>query len=210
MTIGLLRLVIALAIVSMMMFGIPLAFITGSIAVVVALAYHGTNGLTVVASQVYSLVNEYLFVAVPMFLLMATFLERSGVAHDLYEAMNLLGRRLRGGVALQTLLVAVILATTTGIVGGEVVLLGVIALPQMLRLGYDPQLAIDILRKGSGMTVWIGKRGKVTGAPIETANYVVLYGHQRPNGEPIPAGADLEVVNKPYDVNALVTLVEAR
>ena len=48
--------------------------------------------------------------------------------------------------------------------------------------GGAPQLAIDILRKGSGMTVWIGKRGKVTGAPIETANYVVLYGHQRPNG----------------------------
>ena len=165
MTIGLLSLVIALAIVSMMMFGIPLAFITGSIAVVVALAYHGTNGLTVVASQVYSLVNEYLFVAVPMFLLMATFLERSGVAHDLYEAMNLLGRRLRGGVALQTLLVAVILATTTGIVGGEVVLLGVIALPQMLRLGYDPQLAIGTICAGGAL-----------GAMIPPSIVLIVYG----------------------------------
>ncbi len=59
-----------------------------------------------------------------------------------------------------------------------------------------PQLALDLVRKGSGITVWIGKRGKVTGAPIETTNYVVSYGHPRPNGEPIPPGADLEVTNK--------------
>lgn len=155
MSIGILSLLIALAIVVMMMLGVPLAFVTGSIASVVAFSFYGANGLTVVASQVFSLVNEYLFVAVPMFLLMATFLERSGVAHDLYEAMNLVGRRLRGGVALQTLVVAVILATTTGIVGGEVILLGVVALPQMLRLGYDPKLAIGTICAGGALGAMI-------------------------------------------------------
>lgn len=151
MTIGLLSALIAVAIVALMMLGVPLAFVTGSLAVVVGLAMVGPAGLNVVASQVFSLVNEYLFVSVPMFLMMASLLERSGVAHELYEAMNALGRRLRGGVALQTLLVAVVLATTTGIVGGEVILLGVIALPQMLRLGYDRRLAIGTICAGGAL-----------------------------------------------------------
>ncbi|MBL8672761.1 MAG: TRAP transporter large permease subunit [Alphaproteobacteria bacterium] len=165
MSIEWLSLAIAIAIVVLMMLGVPLAFVTGSIAVVVALTMFGASGLTVVASQVFSLVNEYLFVAVPMFLLMATFLERSGVAHDLYDAMNALGRRVRGGVALQTLAVAVVLATTTGIVGGEVVLLGVIALPQMLRLGYDRKLAIGTICAGGAL-----------GAMIPPSIVLIVYG----------------------------------
>ncbi|MEY3664117.1 MAG: hypothetical protein RLZZ153_299 [Pseudomonadota bacterium] len=155
MDIGTLSLLIALAIVVLMMLGVPLAFVTGAIAVVVSLTMFGANGLTVVASQVFSLVNEYLFVSVPMFLMMASFLEKSGVAHDLYEAMNAIGRRVRGGVALQTLVVSVILATTTGVVGGEVILLGVIALPQMLRLGYDRKLAIGTICAGGALGAMI-------------------------------------------------------
>jgi tripartite ATP-independent transporter DctM subunit len=165
MDIGTLSLLIALAIVVLMMLGVPLAFVTGAIAVVVALTMFGANGLTVVASQVFSLVNEYLFVSVPMFLMMASFLEKSGVAHDLYEAMNAIGRRVRGGVALQTLVVSVILATTTGVVGGEVILLGVIALPQMLRLGYDRKLAIGTICAGGAL-----------GAMIPPSIVLIVYG----------------------------------
>ncbi len=165
MGIGTLSLLIALAIVVLMMLGVPLAFVTGAIAVVVALTMFGANGLTVVASQVFSLVNEYLFVSVPMFLMMASFLEKSGVAHDLYEAMNAIGRRVRGGVALQTLVVSVILATTTGVVGGEVILLGVIALPQMLRLGYDRKLAIGTICAGGAL-----------GAMIPPSIVLIVYG----------------------------------
>lgn len=165
MDIGTLSLLIALAIVVLMMLGVPLAFVTGAIAVVVALTMFGANGLTVVASQVFSLVNEYLFVSVPMFLMMASFLEKSGVAHDLYEAMNAIGRKVRGGVALQTLVVSVILATTTGVVGGEVILLGVIALPQMLRLGYDRKLAIGTICAGGAL-----------GAMIPPSIVLIVYG----------------------------------
>jgi tripartite ATP-independent transporter DctM subunit len=150
-SIGVLSALMGAAIVGLMMLGVPLAYVTGALAVVIGLAMVGPAGLNVVASQVFSLVNEYLFVSVPMFLMMASLLERSGVAHELYEAMNALGRRLRGGVALQTLLVAIVLATTTGIVGGEVILLGVIALPQMLRLGYDRKLAIGTICAGGAL-----------------------------------------------------------
>jgi tripartite ATP-independent transporter DctM subunit len=212
MDIGLLSALIALAIVVLMMLGVPLAFVTGSIAVTVALTMVGPGGLTVVASQVFSLVNEYLFVSVPMFLMMASFLEKSDVAHELYEAMNVLGRRIRGGVALQTLVVAVILATTTGIVGGEVILLGVIALPQMLRLGYDRRLAIGTICAGGALGAMIppsvvlivyGITASVSIGDLFTAAftpglvlaglyaaYIVVRVHLDPSLAPPPAAAD--------------------
>lgn len=72
-------------------------------------------------------------------------MERSGVAKELFNSMAILGGQMRGGVAVQTCLVAVILAAMSGIVGGEIVLLGLIALPQMFRLGYDRKLSIGTL-----------------------------------------------------------------
>jgi len=90
-------------------------------------------------------------VRIPLFVLMASILERSGVARDLFDALRLLAGGLRGGVGLQTLMVSVILAVMTGIIGGEIVLLGLIALPQMLRLKYDRKLAIGIICAGGSL-----------------------------------------------------------
>ena len=83
-----------------------------------------------------------------MFVLMASILDRSGIARDLFNAMRMVGGSLRGGVAVQTLIVAVFLAAMSGIIGGETVLLGLLALPQMLRLGYDRNLAIGTVAAG--------------------------------------------------------------
>ena len=65
---------------------------------------------------------------------MATILERAGIAEDLFDAMSIFAGNLRGGVALQTTIVAVILAAMSGVMGGEIVMLGLVALPQLLRL----------------------------------------------------------------------------
>ncbi|MCB1814065.1 MAG: TRAP transporter large permease subunit, partial [Candidatus Competibacteraceae bacterium] len=109
------------------------------------------NGLPLVASRVTGFVTEYVFVSVPLFVLMACTMERSGVARDLYDAMYILAGRLRGGVAVQTLIVAVFMAAMTGIIGGEIVLLGLLALPQMLRLNYDRSLAIGTICAGGSL-----------------------------------------------------------
>jgi len=66
---------------------------------------------------------------------MAALLERSGIAKDMYSSLNVWLSRTRGGIAIVTSIMAVIMAAMSGIIGGEVVLLGLIALPQMLRLG---------------------------------------------------------------------------
>jgi tripartite ATP-independent transporter DctM subunit len=88
---------------------------------------------------------------VPMFVLMAAILDRSGIARDLFDAMRLVGGRIRGGVAVQTIFVAVVLAAMSGIIGGEIVLLGLLALPQMLRQGYDRSLAIGVVCAGGSL-----------------------------------------------------------
>ena len=76
---------------------------------------------------------------------MASLLERSGVAKDMYSSLNVWLSRTRGGIAIVTSIMAVIMAAMSGIIGGEVVLLGLIALPQMLRLGYNQNLAIGVI-----------------------------------------------------------------
>ena len=73
------------------------------------------------------------------------------MAQDLYDAMFLISGRLRGGVAVQTTLVAVVMAAMTGIIGGEIVLLGLLALPQMMRLGYDQKLATGTICAGGSL-----------------------------------------------------------
>jgi tripartite ATP-independent transporter DctM subunit len=86
------------------------------------------------------MVNEVL-VAVPLFIFMGVMLERSRLSEQLLETMGLLFGRLRGGLGLSVTIVGMLLAASTGIVGATVVTMGLLALPTMLKAGYDPKLA---------------------------------------------------------------------
>lgn len=140
---------------ALMIIGVPLAFVTGFVAVVFCLIFRDVNSLVIVASRTYGFVNTYVLVAVPMFILMASILERSGVARDLYDALRVWAGRLPGGVGVMTLLAAVLMAAMTGIIGGEIILLGLVALPQMLRLGYERKLAMGIVCGGGSLGTMI-------------------------------------------------------
>lgn len=135
--------------------GIPLAYVTLLVALFFVLGWFGPMAVPLITSRIYSFVSSFVFVSVPMFVLMAAILDRSGIARDLFDAMKLFAGRMRGGVAVQTIFVAVILAAMSGIIGGEVVLLGLIALPQMLRLGYDRKLAIGVVCAGGALGTMI-------------------------------------------------------
>jgi tripartite ATP-independent transporter DctM subunit len=135
--------------------GLPLAFVTGLIGVVFTLGLFGPSGLQLIASRIYSFMNEYALVSVPMFIMMASLMERSGVAKDLFDAMRVWAGKLPGGLAIQTMVAATIMGAMTGIIGGEIVLLGLIALPQMLRLGYDKKLAIGTICAGGSLGTMI-------------------------------------------------------
>lgn len=129
----------------LMAIGVPLGASTLLISVTTAYLAFGSNGFILVTSAVTKVMDKHALIAVPFFVFMANIMERSGIAKELFNSMAILGGQLRGGVAVQTCLVSVILAAMSGIVGGEIVLLGLIALPQLFRLGYDRKLSIGVL-----------------------------------------------------------------
>ncbi len=135
--------------------GLPLAFATGLIGVGFTAGLFGLDGLQLVASRIYSFMNEYALVSVPMFVMMASILERSGVARDLFDAMRAWAGGFPGGLGIQTMVAATLMGAMTGIIGGEIVLLGLLALPQMLRLGYDRRLAIGTICAGGSLGTMI-------------------------------------------------------
>ncbi len=137
--------VIVAALLLLMMTGMPLGIVTLIISVCCAIAFYGLQGMYLVSTNAVDLLEKYPLVAVPFFVLMASILERAGIAQDLFDAMSIFAGGLRGGVALQTTIVAVILAAMSGVMGGEIVMLGLVALPQMLRLGYDRKLTIGLI-----------------------------------------------------------------
>lgn len=155
MDIGTLTLLILASMATLLMLGVPLAFVSGAIAVVLTVSQFGLNSLFIVGSRTVDFIDSFALIAVPMFVIMASFMEKSGVAKDLYRAFHVWACSLRGGIGVVTIFVAVILGATTGIIGGEIVLLGLIALPQMLRLGYDKKLAIGIITAGGSLGTMI-------------------------------------------------------
>ncbi|NNE89529.1 MAG: TRAP transporter large permease subunit [Silicimonas sp.] len=105
----------------------------------------GSGPLNILAQKIYGLLTDYVLISIPLFIFMAALLERSGIAKEMYSSLNVWLNRTRGGIAIVTSIMAVIMAAMSGIIGGEVVLLGLIALPQMLRLGYNQNLAIGTI-----------------------------------------------------------------
>lgn len=153
--IGAVTFLIFIMMMILLLIGMPLGFLTGLVAMFVTFGWFGPNAIGMIGTRVFSFVTEYSLVAIPMFVFMASLLDKTGVARDLYNAMRLIAGRLKGGVGVQTIVVAALLAAMSGIIGGETVLLGMLALPQMLRLGYDKNLAIGTVVAGGSLGTMI-------------------------------------------------------
>ena len=153
--VGTLSLLLLVGIFILLVAGVPLGFATGFLGAVIIWLNFGEPGLGLVMQRVYDLVVTHAIIAVPFFIVMASLLERSGIAKDMYDALNVSMGKTRGGVAIVTTVMAVIMAAMSGIIGGEIVLLGLVALPQMLRLGYDRHLAIGTICAGGSLGTMI-------------------------------------------------------
>jgi len=97
--------------------GLPLAWVTGLVALIFTFGWFGGSALPLVTSRIFGFITEYSLVAIPMFILMAALLDRSGIARDLFRGMRILAGRLPGGVAVQTLIVAILMAAMSGVIG---------------------------------------------------------------------------------------------
>jgi tripartite ATP-independent transporter DctM subunit len=135
--------------------GHPLAFVLGGLAVIFGLATWGSSCFPIFASRILGLTDNFILVAIPMFILMANLLMYSGVADDLFDSLRYLLGRLRGGVALAVVVVCTIFAACTGVIGASVVSMGLLALPMMIKYGYDKKLTAGTIMAGGTLGILI-------------------------------------------------------
>ena len=130
--------------------GYPVAFVLGGVSLLFAVIGMFTGVfdpvfLQALPNRLFGIMNNQTLLAVPLFVFMGVMLEKSRVAEDLLESMSRLFGTLRGGLAISVCVVGALLAASTGVVGATVVTLGLLALPTMLRRGYDPAVATGTL-----------------------------------------------------------------
>ena len=145
-----LSLMMFLGIIGVLLMGFPVAFTLPGVALIFALigtwlgAFDPSN-LSSVAPRYMGIMLNDVLVAVPLFIFMGMMLERSGIAEQLLVTMGRLFGTFRGGLGISVIAVGALLAASTGIVGATVVTMGLLALPSMLRAGYDPKLASGVI-----------------------------------------------------------------
>jgi tripartite ATP-independent transporter DctM subunit len=143
-----------MAFIGLIFSGFPVAWVLGGLAVVftaLGIIAQVDMGLpvfvswdysTLVVDRIWDIMNNWVLVALPMFVFMGLMLDRSGVAQRLMINVARLFGGIRGGMAVTVALIGILLAASTGIIGASVVLLALLGLPQMLALNYKPELAV--------------------------------------------------------------------
>ncbi|PID71463.1 MAG: C4-dicarboxylate ABC transporter [Desulfobulbus propionicus] len=217
-----------LTFIGLLFTGFPIALILGGVAMLFTLVgylsdmYLGTmTGLDfmaigMVVNRMFATMNNWIMVALPMFIFMGLMLDRSGIAEKMMHSIQALFGRVRGGLAITVTLIGIILAASTGIIGASVVLLGLLSLPVMLKQGYSKTLSIGticgagtlgILIPPSIMLVMMADRLGLSVGDLFMAAlfpglllgtlyilYIVILGLIKPDQAPLPADqADTKV-----------------
>lgn len=144
-----------LSLLLLLLSGMPLAFVLISLAVLFTILLWGLDALVLTVLQTYDVMTSDVLLAIPLYVLMASILQRSGIIEALYKAMELWFRRLPGGLAVGTIAICTVMAAMTGIVGAAVAAMGILALPSMLRRGYDEKLALGTICAGGTLGILI-------------------------------------------------------
>jgi tripartite ATP-independent transporter DctM subunit len=135
--------------------GLPVAFACGSVGVIFTAILQGPAAVNLVSTRIFGLMTNYLLAAIPLFIFMACVLEKSGIIEDLYELVYQWFGALKGGVATATVMACTLLAAMVGVIGASEVTMGVIALPQMLKRGYDKFIACGSILAGGTLGILI-------------------------------------------------------
>ncbi|MFQ3195125.1 MAG: tripartite ATP-independent transporter DctM subunit [Colwellia sp.] len=204
--------------------GFPVAWVLGGISIVfagIAMFFDAQfdtfigidwNYVSIIIPRMWTVMTNWVLVALPMFVFMGLMLDRSGVAEDLMKNLARLFGRVHGGLAVTVTFVGLLLAASTGIIGASVVLLSVIGIPMMMREGYSKELAcgtvcstgtLGILIPPSIMLVMMGDRIGISvgdlflGALLPGlllaglyVAYILTQGFLRPHTAPVPADAE--------------------
>lgn len=143
-----------LTFIALLFTGYPIAFLLGGVAMLFTFIgylsdlYLGTMtglgfmSIGMIVNRIYKIMENWVLVALPMFVYMGLMLDRSGIAEKMMNSMQQMFGKIRGGLAVTVTVIGIILAASTGIIGASVVLLGLLSLPAMLHQGYSKPLAV--------------------------------------------------------------------
>jgi tripartite ATP-independent transporter DctM subunit len=135
--------------------GLPMAFCTGSLATIFLFVFGNGAILNMMPSRIFPFMTDYQLSAVPLFIFMAAVLEKAGIIEELFDAVYKWLGSVKGGLAAATVLACTALAAMVGVVGATEVTMGMIALPAMLKRGYDQKLACGALLSGGTLGILI-------------------------------------------------------
>lgn len=155
MSTGIITIILFASLLILLVLGFPLAFCFGSVAVIFIIWQWDPQALYILATTAFSSWTSFILIAVPLFILMANLLERSGLADDLYDMMYKWAGPLRGGLGMGTVVICAIFAAMAGISGVATVTMGLIALPSMLRRNYDKIIAVGCISAGGTLGILI-------------------------------------------------------
>ncbi|MGH2472015.1 MAG: TRAP transporter large permease [Candidatus Limnocylindria bacterium] len=140
-----LAVVMMMLLVVMIMIGFPTAFTLMALGIIFGFLGFGFVVFSLLVDRTFFVMRNDVLIAVPVFLFMGYVVERAGILDRLFYSVQLLMGPLPGALAIATLVTGALFATATGIVGASVTLLGLLALPAMIRRGYQPSFASGII-----------------------------------------------------------------
>ncbi len=224
-----------LSFIALLFTGIPVAWVLAGIGIIFAFIGQFADAnldtmtgldyttLGLVVNRLYKIMDNWILVALPMFIFMGIMLDKSGVAEKLMHSMQELFGRVRGGLAVTVTAIGIILAASTGIIGASVVLLAVMSLPSMTKQGYSMPLALGTIASAGTLGILIPPSimlvimadqlglsvgdlfmgavipGLMLGAMYIT--YILIYSYVKPNVAPVPK--DAKAVTWPVIANVL-------
>ncbi len=142
MSIELVTLIMFGGLITCLLLGIPLAWSLGGISVLVSYILWGAGSFMMVVYNTFGSMWSIVLVAIPLFITMGLLMEKSGIAEALFEAIHRWSGSLRGGVAMGVVIICVLFAAMTGVSAAATLTMGVVALPAMLKRGYDKGIAL--------------------------------------------------------------------
>lgn len=139
----------------LLILGFPLAFVLGWTALAIGFIGMGPGVAGILYSRIWGILTSYVLIAGPLFVFMGLLLEAAGITERLYNAMYVLMGRVRGGLAIGTILIGIVLAVCVGVIAASVITMGIIALPSMLGRGYSKDLACGSVCAGGTLGILI-------------------------------------------------------
>jgi len=139
----------------LLMAGVPMAWTTSAIGIIFALILWGPDSLNLIVLRIWDVMGSFSLIGIPLFVFMGNVLAHSGTTDKLLKAIYVWMGPIRGGLAVATVIMCMILAAILGTVGADVTITGIVALPFMLKYKYDKHLALGTIAAGGALGVLI-------------------------------------------------------